>query len=231
MHNGKKPVISIILTESALEPIMFLTPKEQKELQKKGNKPIDKTLLDISIHNHLMQDLEDKNKRGRPDIIHQALLLALGTRLNKEGYLKIYVHTRNDEIIVFNSGVRIPRNYNRFVGLMEQLFEVKIIPPNAKETLISISSQSLEDLLKTLAPNMIILFSEKGTPTNNNYLQKAYSENQKIVILIGGFPHGDFSQRILDFADLKLSIYPKSLDTAVVLAYVIHSIEQYVIRK
>ena len=69
---------------------------------KKTKKKLENSLLDVSIHNHLMQDMTEKDKRGRPDIIHTALLLALGSRLNKDGYLRIYIHTRNDEIITIN---------------------------------------------------------------------------------------------------------------------------------
>ncbi|MFX1294337.1 MAG: 16S rRNA methyltransferase [Promethearchaeota archaeon] len=229
MSLHKIPTLTIIFLESALEPIRALSKnkKEVKNSKQKRNKPLEKTLLDVSIHSHLMQNIPDKVKRGRPDIIHNALLLTLGSRLNKKGYLQIYVHTRNDEIIVFNPKVRIPRNYNRFVGLMEQLFEVEDIPPNSTQTLISIISQSLEDLLITLEPNRVVLFTEKGSPIKNNTFQNLFSKNKKVVILIGGFPHGDFSPRNFELSDLKLSIYNEPLDTLVVLSHVIAATEHF----
>lgn len=227
MSNLTKPApFTIILVESALECIAFLSRRKGKRIQKKGNKPLEKTLLDASIHHHLMKELPDREKRGRPDIIHNALLMALGARLNQDGFLQVYVHTRNDEIIAFNPEVRIPRNYNRFVGLMEQLIEVKKIPPNSEQTLISMTSQKLYDLLNKINPNRVILLTENGLPTSTKELQKIFSENERVVCLIGGFPHGDFSQFIYDLADLKISIYSKSLSTLVVVSSVIQIAEQ-----
>lgn len=229
MANIIKPaLISIILVESALERIDFLQRKKNqfKKYEKKQKKPLEKRILDVSIHNHLIQKIPEKIKRGRPDIIHRALLLALDSRLNQEGYLRIYVHTRNDEVITFKPEVRIPRNYNRFIGLIEQLFEVKKIPPNAEQTLISIKSQKIEDLINKLYPDRVILFSEKGIPTNDEKLQKIFSRNKNIIILIGGFPHGDFSEKILVLADEIFSIYDKSLTTLSVLSTVIQSAER-----
>ncbi|NVM54693.1 MAG: 16S rRNA methyltransferase [Candidatus Helarchaeota archaeon] len=224
----KTAPFTIILVESALERIDFLSKNKKvvRTAQEKRKKPLEKTLLDVSIHNHLMGKLPEKNKRGRPDIIHNSLLLALESRLNKEGYLQIYVHTRNDEILTFNPEVRIPRNYNRFVGLMEQLFDIKKIPPNSEQILISMSSQSLEEFLHKLDPNLVVLFTENGLPTNDIKLQKIFSENNKVVALIGGFPHGDFSQKIYKLADMKLSIYSEPLNTLVVISSLIHNAEQ-----
>jgi rRNA small subunit pseudouridine methyltransferase Nep1 len=228
MKNSRSPTFSIILVESALECIRF-RPKNKKNLKKiqiQKNKSLENIILDVSIHNHLMQNLPEKNKRGRPDIIHNSLLLALGSRLNKEGRLNFFVHTRNDEIITFNPALRIPRNYNRFIGLMQQLFKVKRIPPHAPQTLISITSESLEELLHILNPDRIILYSERGTRYNDEDLKKIFSENNNVVALIGGFPHGDFSQKVLNFPALNVSIFPDSLDTLQVVSYTIHIAEQ-----
>ncbi|HUX99410.1 MAG TPA: hypothetical protein VMV49_07635 [Candidatus Deferrimicrobium sp.] len=228
MKNSRNPTFSIILIESALECIKFRSKNKRilKKLQNKKNKPLEEIILDVSIHSHLMQNLPEKNKRGRPDIIHNSLLLALGSRLNKEGRLNFFVHTRNNEIITFNPAVRIPRNYNRFIGLMQQLFKVKNIPPHSPQTLISLIPQSLEDFLHILNPDCILLFTEKGTRFNDNHLKKIISENNNIVALIGGFPHGDFSQNVFNFPTFKVSIYLDALDTLQVVSYMIHIAEQ-----
>jgi len=222
---------SIILVESALESLEFIATTTSsrnlsRKIQKYRAKFPKKTILDVSIHSHLMQDLIDRNKRGRPDIIQTSLLLALGSRLNKEGHLQIYVHTRNDEIITFNPQVRIPRNYNRFIGLIEQLFEIKTITTDSQQILISISSKTLEDLLHSIKPTLTILFTENGLVENRNNLQESFSEQEHIVILIGGFPHGDFNPKTFALTDSKVSIYPQPLDTLVVVSYAISVAEQ-----
>ncbi len=229
MNSRKDTIFYLVIIESALEPLGSLA-KPGYRAQGRKQKSIKnnaKAILDVSIHNHLMQGILDKNKRGRPDIIQNSLLLALGSRLNKEGYLRVHVHTRNDEIITFNPAVRIPRNYNRFIGLMQQLFDIKRIPPDSENALISIQTLTLEAFLKTLNPDLIIIFNEKGSEMTIQQLMETFSEKKRVVILIGGFPHGEISQKNLDLADLKLSIYRESLDTLVVLSYALNTIEQY----
>ncbi len=208
---------SIILVESALELIQYTSKK---------TKSVDNIILDVSIHNHIMQNFKERDKRGRPDIIHSALIMALGSRLNKAGNLRIFIHTRNDEIIKLDPNLRIPRNYNRFVGLMKQLFEVGTIPPNSVQRLISLEKTSLVLLLQSLNPDLLILFTEKGQSINDEELKQVFKSHRSIVILIGGFPHGDFSDYIVQIPDMKISIYPESLDTLAVISYVIHIAEQ-----
>ncbi|MCJ7634937.1 16S rRNA methyltransferase, partial [Candidatus Bathyarchaeota archaeon] len=76
-------------------------------------------LLDRSYHHAAMLSIEDNKKRGRPDIIHFCLLNALGTPLSWEGQLQTIVHTREDKVISVQPETRLPRNYDRFVGLIE----------------------------------------------------------------------------------------------------------------
>ena len=228
MHQNRAPMFIIILVESALEciPASSIERKKTKKMRQKRKKPLEKTLLDVSIHNHLMQNLVDKNKRGRPDIVHHSLLLALGSRLNKEGYLQIYVHTRNNEIIAFNPEVRVPRNYNRFKGLMEQLFDVGTIPPESDQPLIELKPQPLPDFISSLNPDIVVLFTEKGARLPQKDLQKHFLGKKKIVFLVGGFPHGEISQEIFELSKLYVSLYDDPLDTLVIVSYIIQISEQ-----
>lgn len=225
---NKTTPFTIIFVESALERLKFApkSRKKSKKGQQKRNKHSEKKLLDASIHRHLMHDLPEKEKRGRPDIIHNSLLLALGSRLNQEGHLRVFVHTRNDEVISLNPGVRIPRNYNRFVGLIEQLFEVKTVPPDSDQPLMSISTLTLEQLIRELEPDVVVLFTENGLPTNDKKLQNIFSDESRVVALVGGFPHGTISPKVSNLSDMKLSIYNKTLTTLVVISTVIQAAEQ-----
>ena len=173
-----------------------------------------------------MQDLPDKEKRGRPDILHNSLLLALGSRLNQEGHLRVFIHTRNNEIISLNPEVRIPRNYNRFVGLIEQLFEAKVVPPNSNQPLLTIRVSNLGQLLDELKPDLVILFTEDGVLTKDEKLRSIFTNENRVVALVGGFPHGSLSQNIQDLSDMKLSIYKNPLTTLAVISTVIQAAEQ-----
>jgi rRNA small subunit pseudouridine methyltransferase Nep1 len=213
--------------ESALERIDFLSNRKfLRKTHADRRKALEKSILDVSIHNHLMQKLSEKHKRGRPDIIQTALLLALGSRLNKEGHLRIYVHTRNNEIITLDPQVRIPRNYNRFIGLMEQLFEIKNITSESQQILLSLKPQTLKELIQSIKPTLTILLSESGSLWKRAELQKTFSDNSHTAILVGGFPHGEFSSETLALESEQISIYPQALDTLVVLSYIVNLAEQ-----
>src|SRR5207249_10904102 len=56
--------------------------------------------------------------RGRPDIAHFSLLVALGSPLNAEHQLRCLVHTRDDHVITVNPSARLPRNTDRFTSLL-----------------------------------------------------------------------------------------------------------------
>jgi rRNA small subunit pseudouridine methyltransferase Nep1 len=58
-------------------------------------------------------------------ISKQCLLTLLDSPLNKAGLLQVYIHTAKGVLIEVNPGVRIPRTFKRFSGLMG-LFNVFI---------------------------------------------------------------------------------------------------------
>lgn len=223
-----KKVITVILVEAALELLEKIRKgRKRKEIKAKyRSEPLGKGILDRSIHSHLIRNIPDVNKRGRPDIIHNTLLQALDSRLNKGGYLRVYIHTRNDEIIMLEPEVRIPRNYNRFLGIMEQLFETRKIPPHADHPLITISNENLEAFIAKLKATSIVLLSEKGSAMDDLALEELITENEQIVFLIGGFPHEDFSQELLKLTNLIISVYEKPLSTPAVVSIVIHTAER-----
>ena len=219
-------MLYMVLIESSLE----LVPKEiwghpavLKSARRRGKRPGD-ILLDKSIHYHAMKDLKYSEKRGRPDIVHVSLLNALGSPLNLEGKLRIYIHTISDYVIFIRPDTRIPRNYMRFIGLLEQLFITGKVPPDSDKPLLLIKDMSLEELLSTIGKKLTLL-SETGELVSPDYVvEEIISSNG--IIGIGGFPHGDFSKRIYRLADKVYSIYPKSLDTWIVVSRIIEAYER-----
>ena len=219
-------MLYMVLIESSLE----LVPKEiwghpavLKSARRRGKRPGD-ILLDKSIHYHAMKDLKYSEKRGRPDIVHVSLLNALGSPLNLEGKLRIYIHTISDYVIFIRPDTRIPRNYMRFIGLLEQLFITGKVPPDSDKPLLLIKDMSLEELLSTIGKKLTLL-SETGELVSPDYvIEEIITSNG--IIGIGGFPHGDFSKRIYRLADKVYSIYPKSLDTWIVVSRIIEAYER-----
>jgi rRNA small subunit pseudouridine methyltransferase Nep1 len=172
-----------------------------------------------------MRQLGNSLKRGRPDIVHFALLEALGSPLNKERLLQVYVHTINDHVIVVNARTRLPRNYGRFVGLMEQLFEIGKVPPKGK-TLLSLEHKTLPQLIREVNPSCVVAFSRAGNRKTLEETILKLKDERHPVILVGGFPHGRFTASTLKLADEVICIDPEMLETWTVVSRVLYEYER-----
>ncbi|MFX0200187.1 MAG: 16S rRNA methyltransferase, partial [Candidatus Hodarchaeota archaeon] len=169
--------------------------------------------------------LSESEKRGRPDIVHFALLEALGSPLNKEGLLQVYVHTRNDYVVTVNSEARLPRNYNRFVGLLEQLFEVGMVP-SAGQKLLKVEHRTLSELLEETKTDYVMAFSRTGSPKTLEEAISKLSEKQRPAVIVGGFPRGHFSETTIRLANEVVSIDPEMLETWTLTSRVIYEYER-----
>ncbi|NJE07145.1 16S rRNA methyltransferase [Thermococcus sp. M39] len=201
-------MLHLIIADSELE----LVPKSILEhpavvnyAKRRGKKP-EEVLLDSTYHHAALKKLEDGNRRGRPDIVHFCLINALESILNKKGKLRVYVHTRNDEVIYVKPETRIPRNYNRFVGLMESLFKNKAVPPELE--LLRLEEKTLNQLLEEIKPDAVFIMHEEGEfmkPKDFGELLKQFKEP---AVIVGGFPHGDFKSTV---DGVKISLYREPL--------------------
>ena len=164
-------MMHLVLADSELE----LVPKKiiKHPAVVKGKSKI----LDASLHHTAMKILKDWRRRGRPDIVHFFLLLANDSILNKEGKLRVYVHTRNNEVIYVKPETRIIKNYNRFKGLMQQLLEKERVPPDG-EALMEVRKENILQLLQKLDGKKI-LFTPNGRKCT---LHEVLEEN--VVMLI-----------------------------------------------
>ncbi len=191
----RKPLIRLLLVEASLElvpPSLWREPDVVKSAKRYGISP-DKMLLDKSLHYNAMRRLNAKWKRGRPDIIHVTLLNVLDSLLAKKGLIEIYFHTIEDRLFYVRADTRIPKSYERFRGLMTQLLLEGKVPPESENPLIKELNISLEDLLDN-EPR--ILLWEKGKQAKLGEFTSILLRNPG-WLLVGAFPKGDFSSRIL----------------------------------
>ncbi len=220
-------MLHLVLAEAALETIpreIWKHPAVRKYAKKRG-KPPALLLLDLSFHYAAAKKLPDIEKRGRPDIVHLSLLEALGSPLNKAGKLRVYVHTYGDQIIRVNPETRLPRNYYRFVGLIEQLYATKKVPPESETPLLTLEQGSLVKLVGDISPSKIFLMSEDGEPADLLSLARELTSTPKPLVIVGAFQRGDFRPQTRKLADRVISIYPESLDSWVVVSRVIAAYE------
>ena len=230
MQNEKSKVpakLTLILAEAALETIprkLWRHPSVQSHSRRRG-KPPRFLLLDRSYHHAAMKGLENAEKRGRPDIVHFSLLEALGSPLNRESLLHVYVHTVNDFVITIDSETRLPRNYDRFVGLMEQLFELGRVPPTGP-VLLRLERRTLAQLLNEIRPSYVVVFTDVGLPKTLEAAISSLSRKGRLVFIVGCFPRGQFSEETMKLADEAVCIDPETLDAWTVVSRVIYEYER-----
>jgi rRNA small subunit pseudouridine methyltransferase Nep1 len=212
-------MLHIILLEAALElvPSGISSLKSiQQHANKRKKKPTE-LLLDQSHHGRDMARLADGARRARPDIPFFCLQSILETPLCKSGLVTIHIHTQEGKVIEVRKDVRLPRNYDRFVGLMEQLLVVGRVPPKG-ESLLRVLSIDLATLLSDLQKDaaLTVLAVEGGKRVSMEELLQMLPEDSEtpLIIGIGAFPHGDFQQTVKDSFTTSIE-----LDSEVMMAW------------
>jgi rRNA small subunit pseudouridine methyltransferase Nep1 len=205
-------MLTLVLAEAELEPMppeLVHHPAVIGHARQRGKQPA-RILLDSNYHHAAMNTLSEGRRRGRPDMTHLFLLTALESVANKQGLLKVLVHTRNNEMIIVRPETRIMRNYERFLGLMEQLFETHIVPDKQHPLLELRKHMTLEHIIDEVDADIVAAFSKTGTPV---VLKDYFKEHRKknIVCIIGGFPSGSFHSDISTIATDIVSLYSEML--------------------
>jgi rRNA small subunit pseudouridine methyltransferase Nep1 len=220
-------LLIFVLAEAALETVpsdLWSHPAVRRHSKRQKKLP-QHLLLDRSLHHSAMMRLRESEKRGRPDITHFALLEALGSPLNKEGLLQVYVHTNGDYIVTVNPAARLPRNYNRFLGLIEQLFQLGKVPSEG-EVLLKVEHKTLQRLLAETEADYVMAFSREGQPKTLEEAVSTLQAKQKPAVIIGGFPHGHFSETTVQLADEVVSVDSEMLEAWTLTARVIYEYER-----
>jgi rRNA small subunit pseudouridine methyltransferase Nep1 len=203
-------MLNLILVDSEIE----LVPREiannpaVRINATKRKKPASQIILDSTLHHSAMRRLPQADRRGRPDIVHFFLLLSLESVLNRKGLLRTFVHTRNNELIVVDPSTRLPKNYPRFIGLMESLFVDKAVPSRGVPLLKLSEGYSFKRCLEEIAHSEVIVLAEQGTRAK---LGQRFKEKKDLLCVIGGFPRGDFRSDVHSGADDVISVFDEPL--------------------
>lgn len=220
-------MLIFILAESALERVpreLWNHPSVRNYAQDRG-KPPSKLFLDRSYHHAAMLGLGGAEKRGRPDIVHLTLLSILGSPLNLEGLLETYVHTADDQVLKFRPETRLPRNFTRFLSLMEQLYEKGKVPTDG-ESLITLEKLTLPQLVKSLRIDHVVAFTRLGKYGTIEETADIMARYGRAAVIVGGFPHGHLSAKTLQTADETFCIDRDTLDSWVLASRIIYDYER-----
>jgi rRNA small subunit pseudouridine methyltransferase Nep1 len=246
-------MISLVIAEAALEtvPVQIVDhPSVRNYAQRMGRAP-DQTLLDRSYHHSAMihSNLKSQWKRGRPDIVHFALIEALSTPLFIRNGLNVYLHTINNTLICIGENLRIPKSYFRFEALMIDLFKKKIIRPGNdnvyadngdnsncnkktynKNILLQLhEDMSFEKVIKDIVkPSKLIGLSTVGIHSTAQSIaaENVSAESTDCAFVIGGFARGHFSDNTTALLNRIYSIAEYRLEAHVVIARILYECEK-----
>jgi rRNA small subunit pseudouridine methyltransferase Nep1 len=196
-------VLTLVLAEAELElvPEPIVTHPQVQAAARSRDRRASRTLLDSSLHHEALRQVPEGERRGRPDLVHFGLLLALDSALNKADELRVVVHTRNDERLAVHPDTRLMRNYPRFVGLMEKLFQDGASPRD-NPLLVLEPGWPLARILEHHKSGPIVAFHEQGRAIEPGaYLAERRAAGPDLTVVLGAFPHGDFHQPPASWSD------------------------------
>lgn len=217
------PVLHVILAGAEVElapeaiaghPAVRTTAKE---LNRKGTE----VLLDQNVHGPAIRQLPDGERRGRPDILHYTLLVLLESPLNKQGGLKVLVHTRHGELVHIRPDTRLPRGESRFQGLLS-----KVLRDGAsqdKEPLLWSDGVCKPAEVLAACKGPIVRLDEGGTALTPAELARR-AVGGDLTVVLGAFPSGDFSKEWKAAAPDAVSIFPQALNAWAVAGEVVAAV-------
>ena len=221
-------MLSLVLAESALElvPLELQSHNSVIASSRRLSKKPSEILLDVSWHFAAMKGIEDEIKRGRPDLIHFCLLEASSIPLYFENKIRVFVHTIDDKVIFLGKGVRLPKSYHRFVGLIEKLYAMGKIEENKKK-LLEIKEMNFLSLIKEIKPKKTIGLSRKGTMSS--YQRAAQEVDDNTCLVLGGFAKGHFSDETKKHFDEIVSVDQNPLEAHIIISRLLYEYEKRII--
>ncbi len=204
-------MLTILLVDAELEliPEEMLNDRSIAAQSRKRKKSAGKMLLDSNFMHTAIDRFHpgESNRRGRPDIIHHFLTMALESILNKRGQLRVWIHTRTDRIIEISPEIRLPKSYNRFVGLVEDLYDKGEIRAG-DSTLLKLRNGNVDDLLSLAGAENVKVLSPTGERTEIRSIFEDGQADQTVIM--GGFSEGDYRSDIYSLGS-AFSIFDEEL--------------------
>jgi rRNA small subunit pseudouridine methyltransferase Nep1 len=218
----------LIIEEASLElvPQEFRAGPEAISVKERFGVPSSMQILDCNFHPKTVGRLKvDQQKRGRPDVVHFALLDATSTPVFENSNLGVIVRTRDGHSIDINSKTRLPRTLQRFCGVMAKLLSRKL--EEEEHSLFDVKENvSFSDLIRSLRIDKVISFTTQGKPGDLRGLVAEHNGDQNVAWVVGGFAHGHFREDVIQRSDDLISIANSSLPAHVVTARLTYEIER-----
>lgn len=243
-------MLSLILAESAVEIVPESIrghPSVASSSRRLGRSP-GSTLLDVSWHHAAMGRLGgDRRRRGRPDIVHSALLAATGTPLYAAGRLGVYVHTARDIAIRVGLGARLPKSQLRFAGLVGDVLAgggAGAAPADGADgrPLLEARPMDIGRLVGEIGPSLTVGMSRTGERGTFAEVAEQLAGAERAAaggeggpaaaaaegpcLVVGGFQRGGFSRRTAGLLDRTVSVGDAGLEAHVVVSRALYEYEK-----
>ncbi len=195
--------LTILIYGAEIEAVpreLWQEPAIRNDSKRRRRHP-GKILLYTPVHHDAMvRHGIDVYRRGRPDITQDILKTICNHPFTRENRVSIYLYTVEGRTIWVNPETRIPHDYYRFEGLMIQLLEKGMVPPDDGRFMKIVYTP----LGEILGDKVFILHEEgEEMPPDKEYYDGS-------TLVIGGFQKGDFDPEILG-RGRKISIYREPL--------------------
>lgn len=207
-------MLNLVFVDSELEtvPRNMIDDYAVRKFAKEKRKPPQDVLLDSNfLHGAIERYFPGKaNRMGRPDIFYHMLQVTQSSILNLKGGLRVYIHTKNDIVITIRPETRVPKSYNRFEGLIEDLFRKMEVGPEGNR-LMTLKKMDINTLISTkFMDTEIVLLSPAAQKSPVDEIFHKETEAHDFTVLIGGFSEGDFHS-LLKGKFREISIFEEEL--------------------
>ncbi len=187
-----RTVLRVILADVEVELVpdeIAGHPAIRNQAKAMGKQP-GRLLLDANAHTAAIRQLEDGQRRGRPDILQYTLLTLLESPLNKQGGLEVAVHTRDGTLIRIKPETRLPRGEARFHGVFARVLAEG--RSQDKDPLIwSAGTKTPAEVVEAFAVGDVLRLDPEGPATAFEDLPASVGDDATLII--GGFAHGTFT--------------------------------------
>ncbi|MFX1511114.1 MAG: hypothetical protein ACFFCQ_00810 [Promethearchaeota archaeon] len=216
--------ITLILFESALELVPRSLAHHSSVIKQKKRENIKGIpILDVTFHHTAMNSLNDKEKRGRPDIVHNCLLWLSSSPIWTKGKLRVFVHTINNFTFEVLNGWRVPPNQIRFNGLMRRLLSEGELKFGTQR--IILRKETVEQIKESVTPTFTFLFSKNGEKIKISDISRLILGKNKPLLLVGGYQKGEINPKIVTLADRIISLSDEILSSFAVVSRLITTLE------
>ncbi|KAM1064428.1 hypothetical protein ACFX13_029131 [Malus domestica] len=167
-------------------------------------------ILNPEIHGDFLRKKNMDPYKYRPDIVHEALLQIMDTRLCMAGRLQpVYVKTDQGVLIKVEPHARIPESLDKFCAMMSQLLQkLRIKAKGRRDTLLRVVQNPLSQHLPSNSVKIGLSVSSQKEVQLREYVN-AVSNNANLVFVVGAMAHGKIdSEYVDDF--ISVSGYPLS---------------------